>query len=151
MYAERELPSLLCINQKDLRLILSEHGNEIGRRWYESLDRLIAGVGLLMTVVFTEIKIAFLGIDIKSALIIASLSYLAWGVRAIYKSIVAPFTDEHLLNELMASNQMDMREHSVVIIMDTFNDIPNRYLVYDDKRWGVHVVSKLSFHPTGGL
>ena len=130
----------LLLNESDIKLIFEQNREFIGKSKLFGFDSLIAGIGFLVTVYFSVFKTNWM----KYTLLIIGIIYLIWGGINIIYSYKHKFNKDILYQKLEEVNLMEQHQHSIILIKDTFNKNPNRFLVYQDARWGCRLF--INFH-----
>lgn len=126
---------MFAIKESELQSLLEKRKSLIGGS-VVTMAGLFLG-GLNMTYVFWNASIIQTGIGAammiaalwKPVRIIISSSSARDGIRSLW------YSWDDLFAEIKAMDKTE-HEHSIIIIRDTFNTYPNRYLLYNDKRWG---------------
>lgn len=131
----------IVINKSRLRLILekADIDRNIGKEW----DKLIAVVGFAIGIAGinnTYIRIVLICLMMVDIVIFA--------IR-FYKACTNPVNADTIYKQIEENNIMTVHRHSIVLIKDTFSEYPNKYLVYDDKRWGCKLFP--NYHTTENL
>lgn len=132
----------LLLNENDIKLILEENREFIGNNKLFGFDSLIAGVGFILTVAFSDFNAKWM----KYALLILGIVYLIWGGKNIIHSYRHKFDKDILYQKLEGVNHMEQHQHSIILIKDSFKNNPNRFLVYQDARWGCKLF--INYHTT---
>lgn len=123
----------LLLDENDVKYILEQNRDYIGRKFLFGFDSLIAAIGFFITIFATDFKNYTL---LKYILGILAVIYLFWGIYNIYLYYKGKsFNKDILFEQLEDINLMDTHPHSIVLIKDDFNRNENRYLVYYDARW----------------
>lgn len=135
----------LLLDVTDVKYILEQNRDYIGRRFLFGFDSLIASIGFLVTISFSNFK----GYNwLKYPLGIISIFYLIWGLHNMYIYYKSNhFNKDILYKQLEDINLMEKHEHSIILIKDEFNRNPNRFLVYQDSRWNCKLF--INFHTQG--
>lgn len=126
----------LLINDSDLALLLEKKRDEIGYSGIDGYDVLFSGATFLVSALFSEYgDVGVLtGNAIWALCVLLAIVYTAYGGYIVYKRIRHKYDHEQLCADIEALDQVKHR-FSIVAIKDTFNDYPNRFLLYYDKRW----------------
>lgn len=120
----------ILISEDKLKNVILENKEYIGLNKGEGLDRLIAGVGFIITVVVAVFKFEW----IKYVFEVIGAIYVVIGGKTFIKSFVNPYTHHDLIKDIKSLDQIEHR-HSIVAIKNTWDDFPNRFLIYHDKKW----------------
>lgn len=132
----------LLLDEADIKLIFEKNRDYIGRQPLFGFDSVIAGMGFLLTVLFSNFQTHTW---LKYILIILALIYLSWGLFNIclyHKN--KNFSPAVLFHQLEDINLMNEHQHSIILIKDDFNKNPNKFLVYQDSRWNCKLF--VNFH-----
>lgn len=126
----------LLVDKMELKYLLETKRDCIGYKLSDGVENTFAGIGYLASVAIAEYKnVGFLsGEAIKTALIIIGIVFSVRGVIMITKSVKEPYNQDELYKDI---EKLDEVTHpfSIIAIKDTFNEYPNRFLVYYDERW----------------
>lgn len=126
----------IVINKTELELLLHKKNEYIGTKNLNGLDKMFAGISFAVPSIFAKYP-NFWGLNgeiIKTILIILGFAYAGWGVMELVKNRKNKYTKEDLLNDICDLNQIT-HPFSIVAIKDTFNNYPNKFLLYYDERW----------------
>lgn len=135
----------LLLDESDIKYIFERNRDYIGRKKSFGFDSLIAGIGFLLTVFLSDFKS---NLWLKYFFGTLGIMYLIWGLYNIYLYYKRPkFNTDTLFAQLEDINLMDQHQHSIVLIKDDFNKNSNRFLVYQDSRWGCKLF--VNFHTLG--
>lgn len=128
----------ILVDEKDLKLLLEEKKNFIGKE--VAIDSIISAFSFLLSSVFAEYK-SYFGISgkvFKSICVIAGLIFSGIVIMKIIKNQKNRYTHKDLLKDINSLNKIT-HEHSIAVIKDTFNEFSNRYLVYKDTAWDCYL------------
>lgn len=126
----------LLIDSTSLKYLLEKKRDCIGHKLSEGIENTFAGIGYLASMVIAEYKnVGFLsGKTVKIVLILIGIIYFIRGVVMIVKSVKEPYNQDKMYEDIEKLNEVT-HPFSIVAIKDTFNQYPNRYLLYYDERW----------------
>lgn len=125
---------ILAINKQKLEGLLNRHKDDIGGDLYKQVADVIAALGVIIAAItIGESSTSILRI-IKWIVCILSISYGIWSMVRLIRTNVTKFDYKRLEREIMELDETK-HHHSLIAIKDTFNDHPNRFLLYFDKRW----------------
>lgn len=127
---------IISLREETLKLILTEHKDEIKKDWRSDIDKIITGIALIISIAFLDYS--KYGINIKFLLIIVlclAVIYTLYGMYNTYKNIKKPFNHKILFKRIQEENLMKEYPHSIILIKNTFENKPNKFLVYYDARW----------------
>lgn len=124
----------LLIDDVKLNLLLEQKKKFIGHK--VTWDSIISATSFVISAFFASyydlcgipgwvFKILFLSIG---------CFFTIKAIVDIRKSSKNSYSYEDLLHDINTLNEIT-HNHSIVAIRDTFNDFPNRFLVYDDTKW----------------
>lgn len=135
----------LLLDENDIKLVLEQNRDNIGRKPLFGFDSLVASIGFLLTIIFTDFQQY---IVLQYLLSILAIIYFMWGIYNIFlyhKS--KSFNKDILFQQLEDINLMETHPHSIILIKDDFNENPNRFLVYYDTRWKCKLF--VNYHTSG--
>lgn len=126
----------LLIDSTELNLLLSDRKKYIGNDNLYGIDKLFTGLTFAVPSIFAEYPDIQLisGESIKTILVIVGFLYAGWGVVQMISKVVKRYSSDDLLNEISNLNEIT-HPFSIVAIKDTFNQYPNKFLLYYDERW----------------
>lgn len=126
----------LLIDEKSLKYLLETKRDCIGYKLSNGIEDTFAGIGFLASLAVAEYKdLGFLsGEIIKVVLAIIGIAYSFRGIIMIVKNVKEPYNQNDMYNDIKKLDEVT-HPFSVVAIKDTFNEYPNRYLLYYDERW----------------
>ena len=104
--------SRIYLETDRLKLILSEHKDEIGNRVIDGIEKVIAAIAFWIPMAIAD--------------------FSKWKTAGVIKN---PFDKNKLYEEIEEENLMKEHPHSIVLIKDTFHSNDNRFLLYYDARW----------------
>ena len=125
----------LLIDDVKLNLLLEQKKQFIGRK--VAWDSILSAVSFLISVFLASYG-DFLGISgtvFKTLFVVLGIGFTVKAIVDIVKSVRNNYCFEDLLKDINKLNEI-AHSHSIVVIKDSFQKYPNRYLVYEDKRWG---------------
>lgn len=119
-----------------LKLILSEHKDEIGKRAINGIEKIIAAIAFWIPMAISDFsKWKTIGSIIQIILVISGIVYTCYAIYYTFCAIKNPFNKDRLYEEIEEENLMKEHPHSIVLIKDTFHSNDNRFLLYYDARW----------------
>ena len=119
-----------------LKLILSEHKDEIGKRVIDGIEKIIAAIAFWIPMAISDFsKWKTTGLIVQVILVILGIAYTCYAVYYTTCAVKSPFNKDRLYEEIEEENLMKEHPHSIVLIKDTFHTNDNRFLVYYDARW----------------
>lgn len=124
----------ILIDDVKLNLLLEQKKHFIGKTivW----DSALSSVSLLISVIIADYQDVFgiSGIVFKTIFVILGLFFTGKSIFDIIKSSKYQYSYEELFRDINKLNEIS-HNHSIVVIKDSFNKFPNRFLVYEDKLW----------------
>lgn len=75
------------------------------------------------------------GVVFKTIFVLLGLVFTGKSIFDIAKDLKNKYNFSDLLADINKLNEI-VHGHSIVVIKDSYRHFPNRFLVYDDKRWG---------------
>ena len=128
--------SRIYLETDRLKLILSEHKDEIGNRVIDGIEKVIAAIAFWIPMAISDFsKWKTAGVIIQVILVILGIGYTCYGIYYTYQAVKNPFDKNKLYEEIEEENLMKEHPHSIVLIKDTFHSNDNRFLLYYDARW----------------
>lgn len=99
-------------------------------------DSSLSAISFLLSVILATYEDFFgiPGIVLKTLFVILGLFFTGKSIVDIISSKKNNYTYEDLLSDINKLNEI-AHNHSIVLIKDSFQRFPNRFLVYEDKRW----------------
>ena len=100
-------------------------------------DSSLSATSFLLSVILATYEDFFgiPGIVLKTLFVILGLFFTGKSIVDIISSKKNNYTYEDLLSDINKLNEI-AHNHSIVLIKESFQRFPNRFLVYEDKRWG---------------
>lgn len=117
-------------------MLLLEKRKQIIRSGIEGFDTVLTGVFYILSLFCSDFH-DFLGINhivLETIAWIIGIVVTGYGIYKIVRSLRNRYSHERLLNEIENLNEIS-HKFSLAIIKDTFNEFPNRFLLYYDKSW----------------
>lgn len=71
----------------------------------------------------------------KTVFVVLGIAFSVKSIIDVAKNSKNNYSYEDLLKDINRLNEI-AHSHSIVVIRDSFDEFPNRFLVYEDKRWG---------------
>ena len=124
----------ILIDDTRLNLLLEQKKKFIGKK--VAWDSFLSALSFLVSVLFATYD-DFLGLPgsvLKTVFVILGVAFFGKSIFDIVNSLKNSYSFEDLLNDINNLNEI-VHNHSIVIIKDSFDKFPNRFLVYEDKRW----------------
>ena len=99
-------------------------------------DSSLSATSFLISVILATYEdfLGIPGIVLKTLFVILGLFFTGKSIVDIISSKKNNYTYEDLLSDINKLNEI-AHNHSIVLIKDSFQRFPNRFLVYEDKRW----------------
>ena len=130
----------IVIDESELKLILEKYRDNITdkRNWFDNIGT--AG-SLFLTIVSSDFKDLFF---IKAEYIqytvwVITTYFLIKGCRTWWLNRKSSFDKDELFKEISKKSEIERVMFSIIIIKDEFTEYPNKFLVYEDKRWGCNL------------
>ncbi len=124
----------LLIDNNRLQLLLEQKKKYIGKK--VTLDSVLSSTSLLISVILASYH-DYLGISgnvFKTIFVLIGFFFTGKSIYDIFKDTKEKYDYSDLLQDINKLNEIT-HNHSIIIIKDTFNAYPNRFLVYEDERW----------------
>lgn len=132
----KEQNNRIYLETDRLKLILSEHKDEIGKRVINGIEKIIAAIAFWIPMAISDFsKWKTIGSIIQIILVISGIVYTCYAIYYTFCAIKNPFNKDRLYEEIEEENLMKEHPHSIVLIKDTFHSNDNRFLLYYDARW----------------
>ena len=132
----KEQNNRIYLETDRLKLILSEHKDEIGKRAINGIEKIIAAIAFWIPMAISDFsKWKTIGTIIQIILVISGIVYTCYAIYYTFCAIKNPFNKDRLYEEIEEENLMKEHPHSIVLIKDTFHSNDNRFLLYYDARW----------------
>lgn len=129
----------MVIKDKNLKLLLETKRELIGRT--VAIDTLLSAISFCVSVYFASYGKGFYllgnhvnGAVIKTFFLCIGLFFTIKSINDIYYNKKNTYTYNDLYNDITDISEL-ANKHSIIALKDSFNEYPNRYLVYNDKRW----------------
>lgn len=125
----------LLIDKLKLELLLERRRENINKN-DSGADVFFAGFSFFLSTACAEFKDIWIisGISIKTISIILGIGFSIRGIYMVINDNLNKYTHLDLGREITDLNEIQHR-FSLVAIKDTFNEHPNRFLLYYDERW----------------
>lgn len=126
----------LIINENQLELLLEKRKDQINKKKTDGLGTLVSSISFLGSSIAANYSDFFLiqGRWVKAAFIVLSITSLICTIVKISRSHKQVYLHTDLLDEIKKLNEPP-HCHSIIAIKDTFNEFPNRFLLYYDQTW----------------
>lgn len=124
----------LSIENDKLEILLRDKQQYIGKK--VALDSLMSAISLLVSVWCASYKDVWMFSGEKLRIVFCIIGVLCI-IKTIFdavKGLMKKYSYKELLMDINELNEIT-HYHSITIIKDTFNEFPNRYLVYEDSEW----------------
>ncbi|MGP1617184.1 hypothetical protein [Peptostreptococcus stomatis] len=129
----------MVIKDKNLKLLLETKREFIGKT--VAIDSLLSAIAFCISVYFASYGNGFFflgyrvsGVVIKTIFLCIGIFFTFKSIRDIYYNKKNTYTYEDLYNDITDISEL-ANKHSIIALKDSFDEYPNRYLVYNDKRW----------------
>lgn len=124
----------ILIDDLKLSLLLETKKQFIGKK--VAWDSILSAFSFLISVLLASYSDFFgiPGLVFKTLFVFLGVCFSIKSVYDIIKSQKNNYSFEDLLVDINKLNEIT-HNHSIVVIKDTFDKFPNRYLVYEDQRW----------------
>lgn len=126
----------LLIDHNQLELLLEKNKDRIGHNSIEGIDTLFSGITFLISTIFASYnKIGVLSEwNIKVICFVLGFVFSLRGIYMIVKSRKRKYGHTMLLEDIENINKIT-HPFSIIVIKDSFQQYPNRFLLYYDNRW----------------
>lgn len=135
---EEDIHMKILLDDVKLNLLLEQKKQFIGKTvvW----DSVLSAVSFLISVILASYGDFFMvpGIVIKTVFVILGLFFTGKSIFDIYKSSKNSYTYEDLFKDINRLNEIT-HNHSIVAVKNTFDEFPNKFLVYYDTRWNAYL------------
>ena len=125
---------MLWINETKLNLLLEEKKQFIGAVvvW----DSVISSASFLISVLLASYEEVFgrYGFILKLVFVVLGLVFTAKSIHDVLKSKRNSYSYKDLFDDINRLNEIT-HNHSIIAIKNTFEEFPNKFLLYEDKRW----------------
>lgn len=124
----------ILINDTKLNLLLEQKKQYIGKK--VTVDNVLSAASFLISVVLATYEDLFgvPGLVFKVTFVLLGIFFTAKSIYDLVSGRKNNYTYEDLLSDINKLNEIQ-HNHSIVVIKDTFQKHPNRFMVYDDERW----------------
>ena len=124
----------LLIDKTKLELLLVKKKQHIGKTL--TLDSLMSSISFLISVYFASYETVWgiSGNTLKVVFSILGIIFLFKSIYDLWKNQKCNYTYNDLFADINTLNEIT-HNHSIIIVKDSFNKYPDRFLVYDDKVW----------------
>lgn len=124
----------LLIDKTKLELLLVKKKQHIGKTL--TLDSLMSSISFLISVYFASYETVWgiSGNTLKVVFSILGIIFLFKSIYDLWKNKKCNYTYNDLFADINTLNEIT-HNHSIIIVKDSFNKYPDRFLVYDDKVW----------------
>lgn len=124
----------ILIDDIKLHLLLEQKKGYIGRKitW----DSILSATSFLISTLFASYSTVWIipGLAFKIVFVLLGILFTGKAVFDVRKDKKHNYTYEDLLQDINTLNEIT-HNHSIIAIRDSFNEYPNRFLVYDDAVW----------------
>lgn len=124
----------ILIDDVKLNLLLEQKKKFIGKK--VAWDNILSAGSFVISALFASYEDLWgiPGIVFKILFLSIGCFFTGKAIIDVCKSSKNSYNYEDLLKDINTLNEIT-HNHSIVAIRDTFNDFPNRFLVYDDPKW----------------
>lgn len=124
----------LLIDDVKLNLLLEQKKQFIGKS--VAWDSVLSAISFLVSVFLASYDglWGISGVVLKTVFVILGLFFTGKAVLDIFKNRNNNYDFQDLLTDINKLNEI-AHSHSIVVIKNSFQKFPNKYLVYEDKRW----------------
>lgn len=125
----------LLIDKLKLKLLLEKRRQHIGHR-VEGLDVVLTGLLYVLSLLCSDFR-DIMGVSkyvFATISWIVGLSVIVYGFIKIGISYKNRYSHNILYNEIENLDEI-LHKFSLAVIKDTFNEFPNKFLLYKDKAW----------------
>ena len=124
----------ILVDETKLSLLLEKKKQLIGNK--VTWDSVLSAISFLVSVVWASYKDfwIFPGLVIKTVFVILGIFFTMKALYDVHVSKKNSYTHEDLFRDINKLNEIS-HEHSIIAIKDSFNQFPNRFLLYYDNRW----------------
>lgn len=124
----------LLIDDVRLNLLLEQKKSFIGKK--VAWDSILSAASFLISVIFATYNDiwAIPGWIFKIIFLVIGCFFTVMAIIDVVKSKKNSYNYEDLFKDINTLNEIT-HDHSIVAIRDSFNQYPNRFLVYDDPKW----------------
>ena len=126
----------LLIDSESLELLLTKKKDKIGHNSIDGIDTLFSGITFFISAMLADYSNAGenFGLLIKIVSLMLGILFSVRGVYMMIRSAQRKYGYEALHKDIKGLNQ-NTHPFSIIAIKDTFNEYPNRFLLYYDERW----------------
>ena len=128
----------ILLDDVKLNLLLEQKKQFIGKTvvW----DSLLSAVSFLISVIWASYSDFFIisGIVIKTIFVLLGLFFTGKSIFDIYHCSKNSYTYEDLFQDIYRLNEIT-HNHSIIAIKNTFDEFPNKFLLYYDTRWNAYL------------
>lgn len=124
----------ILIDDVKLNLLLERKKNFIGKK--VAWDSVLSACSFLISAFFASYSSIWIipGLAFKIVFMLAGIAFTVKAVLDVFNSLKNSYSYGDLLKDINTLNEIT-HNHSIVAIRDSFNEYPNRFLVYDDPQW----------------
>lgn len=141
----------IIIDERELKLILEKYRDNITdkRNW---MDNVGTAGSLFLTIISSDFKdLWFIKAEyIRYTVWIITLYFLVKGCHTWLLNRKSQFSKDILYEKICEKSEIEKASFSIIVIKDEFNEYPNRFLVYDDGRWGCKLFLNFYMQNTNG-
>ena len=122
----KEQNNRIYLETDRLKLILSEHKDEIGKRAINGIEKIIAAIAFWIPMAISDFsKWKTIGSIIQIILVISGIVYTCYAIYYTFCAIKNPFNKDRLYEEIEEENLMKEHPHSIVLIKDCISEYLN--------------------------
>ena len=125
----------ILLDKLELKYLLEQKRDNIGPKFIGYED-VLTGLFFILPILGTDFNdILFIpGLVLKTICCIIAIITIFRGCIKMYSSYKNSYNQDQLFDDINNINQI-MHPFSIVAIKDTFNEYPNRFLLYYDEQW----------------
>lgn len=127
----------IVIDENELKLIIEKNRDSITdrRNW---IDNIGTAGSLFLTIMSSDFKdLWIIKADyIQYTVWLITGYYLLKGCKTWWKNRKSQFDKDVLYQKISEKSEIEKAPFSIIIIKDDFSEFSNRFLVYEDGRWG---------------
>lgn len=127
----------IILDENELKLILEQNRDNITdkKNW---IDNIGTAGSLFLTIISSDFKGLWIikAEYIQYTIWIITAYYLVRGCKTWWKNRKSEFNKEILFKKISEKSEIEKVSFSIIVIKDDFSDFSNKFLVYEDPRWG---------------
>lgn len=124
----------ILIDDVKLNLLLEQKKSFIGKK--VAWDSILSAGSFLLSAIFASYGDIWIipGLAFKIVFLLIGCIFTAKAILDVLKSSKNSYSYQDLLKDINTLNEIT-HNHSIVAIRNSFNEYPNKFLVYDDPNW----------------